>query len=147
MISRLTRYASVCFVALTTLALRAGGEVIEFGDGQKEEWEAAVGEFTTIPFTEFPDNTIITDQYSHLGIHFVNGGVIVEPLWEAFPEDGAGFKGPPVSPVILAFDEPMTHIAIDFPEQVEFQLFSEGSLVYTSSVFGFSGLAGQFAGL
>jgi hypothetical protein len=147
MISRLTTYAPVSFVALTALAMRAGGEVIEFGDGQKEKWQAAVDDFTTIPFTEFPDLTIITEQYSHLGIHFVNGPQIIEPDWEAFPEDGAGIAHFFETPIILAFDQPMTHIAIDFPGEAIIDLYWDGELIYTpEEEFGGPDV-GYFAGL
>jgi hypothetical protein len=145
--SRLIKHAAFSLVGVIVTGTCANAEVIEFEDGQNEEWESAVGDFTTIPFTEYPFGTIITDQYSNLGAHFVNGGVIVEPDWDAFPEDGAGLTGPPFSPIWLSFDQPMTHIAVDFPDEIVFYLFSDGELIYTSDEFGLPGSAGHFAGL
>jgi hypothetical protein len=143
----LAAYSTYLLAAVSATARLASAEVIEFGNGQKEQWENAVGEYTTITFTEFPNNTLIVDQYASLGIHFTNGGVVTSPNWDAFPEDGAGIVHPYAgSPMLLTFDEPMTHIAIDFPGFAQFELYSDGELIHISDEFGGAG-AGNFAGL
>ena len=67
----------------------AHGDVTEFTD--KDEWIAAVGPFTTIDFTGFPDGTLITDQYADLGVIFTGGTENIF-LNNSFPNDGAGLN-------------------------------------------------------
>jgi hypothetical protein len=121
----------------------AWAEVIEYEE--KSDWLDAVGEFTTIGFTEFPHGTWVFEQYAHLGAHFVDGADIIlccDP--ESFPEDGAGLNGN--TEVHVVFDEPLTHIALDFPGATIIELFRGGELIYTSDEFGGSGI-GNFGGL
>ena len=121
-----------------------GGFVEEFTD--KDEWIAAVGRFTTIDFTGFPDGTFITDQYADLGVLFVGGNENIFLSDNAFPNDGAGLDDGGFTPIAVSFDTPQAWIAVDFPGTVQFELFSGGELIYTSSAFGGGG-AGFFAGL
>ncbi|MCH8150794.1 MAG: hypothetical protein IH830_00290 [Planctomycetes bacterium] len=120
------------------------GGFIEFTD--KEEWIAAVGRFTTIGFTGFPDGTFITDQYADLGILFTDGNDNIFLSDNGFPNDGAGLFGGGFTPIAVSFDTPQAWIAVDFPGDVQFELFREGVLIYTSSEFGIGGV-GNFAGL
>ncbi|MCH8150792.1 MAG: hypothetical protein IH830_00280 [Planctomycetes bacterium] len=119
-----------------------GGFVEEFTD--KDEWIAAVGRFTTIDFTGFPDGTPITDQYADLGVLFVGGTEHIFLSDFLFPNDGAGLRGP-FTNIVTQFDEPQLWIAVDFPGLIQFELFSGGNLIYTSSVF--DDILGPFAGL
>ncbi|MCH8165665.1 MAG: PEP-CTERM sorting domain-containing protein [Planctomycetes bacterium] len=119
-----------------------GGFVEEFTD--KDSWIAAVGRFTTIDFTGFPDGTFITDQYADLGVLFVGGNESIF-LNNSFPNDGAGLRSP-FTDIVMEFDEPQLWIAVDFPGLIQFELFSAGELIYSSSAFGVGG-AGNFAGL
>ncbi|MCH8150741.1 MAG: hypothetical protein IH830_00025 [Planctomycetes bacterium] len=121
-----------------------GGFVEEFTD--KAEWISAVGRFTTIDFTGFPDGTFITDQYADLGILFTDGNDNIFLSDNAFPNDGAGLFGGGFTPIAVSFDTPQAWIAVDFPGAVQFELFREGELIYTSSLFGGGGV-GFFAGL
>ena len=121
----------------------SGGFVEEFTN--KDEWIAAVGRFTTIGFTGFPDGTFITDQYADLGVLFTDGfDNIACCSKNTFPNDGAGLDGH--SAIHLSFDSPQAWIAVHFPGAVKFELFSGGDLIYTSSNFGGGG-TGFFAGL
>ncbi|MCH8150743.1 MAG: hypothetical protein IH830_00035 [Planctomycetes bacterium] len=121
----------------------ASGGFIEFTD--KEEWIAAVGRFTTIDFTGFPDGTFITDQYADLGILFVGGNEHIF-LNQGFINDGAGLNSGFFTDIVMEFGTPQAWIAVDFPGLIQFELFSAGELIYTSSEFGIGGV-GNFAGL
>ena len=65
---------------------RAFGEVAEFFD--RDEWIAAVGQFTTADFTGFPHGMFVTDQYSDLGVQFTDGNDSIFVNENAFPNDG-----------------------------------------------------------
>ena len=131
------RTKSIVILALfSALCASVRGEVIEFKD--KAEWADAVGVFTTIGFTGFPDGTWVFEQYAHLGVHFVDGFDIIGCCcYEAYPIDGAGLDGN--AEIHLIFDEPLTHIAADFPGNLKIELHRDGQLMYTSSEFGSSG--------
>ncbi len=119
-----------------------GGFVEEFTD--KDEWIAAVGDFTTIDFTGFPDGTFITDQYADLGILFTGGG---ENIFfnDGFLNDGVGLDSGFFTDIVMEFETPQLWIGVDFPGLIQFELFSAGELIYTSSVF--SDFQSNFAGL
>ena len=125
---------------VVTGASRAG--FVEFLDGQ-EGWLDAVGRFTTIDFVGFPENTILTDQYIEQGLLFTDGndrinfgGAYVNDLWGV---DGNG-------DINVAFDTPQLWIAVDFPGSMAFQLFRDGQLLYTSTLWTPGGL-GHFFGI
>ena len=142
---RLRKTIGVMAVALSVCpgGRAAVGGFIEFTD--KEEWIAAVGAFTTIDFTGFPDGTFITDQYADLGILFTDGNDNIFLSDNGFPNDGAGLFGGGFTPIAVSFDSPQAWIAVDFPGLMQFELFSGGKLIYTSSVF--SDFQSRFAGL
>jgi hypothetical protein len=128
-------------VGAHTVALAQGG-VIEFTD--KDEWLAAVGAFTTLAFTEFPDETLITDQYQELGILFTDGNDTITCCDEIqYPNDGSGLYGN--GAIYLTFFAPQAYIAIDYPYTAAFRLYSQGELIYSTDFF--SGGPGSFAGL
>jgi hypothetical protein len=116
-------------------------EVVEYED--KEAWEIAAGQFSTIGFADLPDGTWVTEQYAHLGVHFVDGWDQVIH-GESFLEDGAGLAGG--EQIDLVFDGPMYSLAADFPGYLTIDLYNEGEVFYTSSELGFGGL-GNFGGL
>ena len=117
------------------------GGFMEFTD--KDEWIAAVGDFTTIGFTGFPDGTFITDQYAHLGILFTDGNDNIFLNDGAFPNDGAGLDGN--VNISVSFDTPQAWIGVDFPGVLQIELFSSGRLFYTSSIAG-GGKVGESRG-
>lgn len=102
-----------------------------------------MGEFTTIDFTGFEDGTFITDQYAHQGVLFTDGNDNIHHTC-SYVNDCRGLDGNEA--IDLVFDTPKTYIAVDHPGFVQFELFSEGILIYTSSNMGHSG-AGFFASL
>ncbi len=125
--------------------------MLEFGHadvtlyGVQSEWEQDVGAFTFIDFTGFPEYTIITEQYSDLGIHFTDGTDEIA-LGSAY-SDGAGLFGgsfllPTMNHAInLKFDEPIHAIAADIGDLI-FYLYDGDELIYESPLFG-----GGFVGL
>ena len=120
-----------------------GGFVEEFTD--KDEWIAAVGRFTTIGFTGFPNGTFITDQYAELGILFTDGNDSISPFDPiTYPNDGWGLDGN--GNISVAFDSPQAWIGVDHPGFLSIELYSEGRLFYTSSIAGGGGV-GFFLGL
>ena len=117
-----------------------GGFVEEFTN--KDEWIAAVGRFTTIDFTGFPDGTFITDQYADLGILFTDGNDSID-VSGVHVNDGWGLDGNP--DIHLSFDMPQAYIAVHFPGDVQIDLFA-GDILLHSSVFIAGGL-GNFGGV
>ncbi len=111
----------------------------------KQDWIAVVGPFETAGFTGFPHGTFITDQYADIGVIFTDGNdSVVCCSEEAFPEDGAGLEGN--LDITLAFDTPMRWIAADFPGGLQYLLFYENELIFTSNRFSDGGV-GFFFGL
>jgi hypothetical protein len=121
----------------------ASADVAQF-QNDKEGWVDAVGEFTTIDFTGFPEFTWITDQYAHLGAHFVDGADQIQHYEEGYPEDGWGIDGN--SEIRVTFDDPINWVAAHFPGIHGFDLYQGDELIYTSSPFGGGG-PGHFGGL
>ena len=140
---RLRKTTGLLAVALSVCSggRAAVGGFIEFTD--KEEWIAAVGRFTTIGFTGFPDGTFITDQYADLGILFTDGNDSIFPNENAFPNDGVGLDGN--GDISVSFDTPQAWIGVDFPGLLTIELYSEGRLFFTSNTYG--GGVGNFLGL
>ncbi len=135
------------FVAMVgcvaTVPARAG--IIEFSN--QAEWQNAVGRFTTIDFTGLPQNTVITDQYSDLGVTFTDGNDFIRLNNNIFPNDGAGLGGGFFDDIEISFDTPQLWIAVEYPGEVRFELFSGGNLIYTSIDQFPGGGVGFFAGL
>ncbi len=131
-------------VAARTCAsvLPAHAGVTEFTD--RAEWETAVGQFTTIDFTGFPQGTIITDQYQDLGVVFSDGDDSIS-FSNFFQNDGAGLTGGAFDDIELAFGTPQLWIAVNYPGNIQLGLLREGVLIYSSTVF--SDILGNFAGL
>ena len=118
------------------------GDVIEFRN--RDGWIAAVGEFTTIDFTGFPDGTRITDQYADFGVLFTDPNDFVLCCgFETFPNDGAGLDGN--DGIELVFDSPQSWIAADHPGTIQIRLFSNSQLIFTSGGSGGGGV-GFFSG-
>ena len=110
----------------------------------KANWQAAVNNnYSTVDFTGFPEGTFITTQYSSLGVTFTDGNDSIG-LTGSFIDDGAGLEGNNI--IQVSFSAPISWIAADYPGELKIKLYNQGSLIYTSSNFGFGGV-GFFAGL
>ncbi len=144
MIIRLT-FRLLVLAALAWPAIPAHAGVTEFTD--RAEWEAAVGAFTTVNFTGFPEFTVITDQYADLGVFFTDANDVIRLSDNLFPTDGAGLGGGAFDDIELSFDAPQLWIALEYPGDVRFELFDGGQLIFTSSDNFPGGGVGFFAGL
>jgi len=131
----------VTFTTVLLFAAHAAGALQEFEN--KADWEAAVGDFSTVDFSGYPDNTPINDQWSHLGITFTDFNVVSGPAPIVFPEDGWGLQG--FIEIHFEFDTPMSYIAADFPGAIAFDLYLDDELVGTTGELGGSGF-GLFGG-
>lgn len=108
-------------------------------------WESAAGSFSTCDFTGFPEWTIITDQYSYLGvsftgpapnlIHFGGNGI--------YPQDEWGLNANGV--LELTFQEPVYAVAGHGPGKWRYKLYLGDSLV--GETFFYLGGPGDFAGV
>ena len=124
------------------LTISAQGSVTEYTN--KPSWLVAAGPHTTIGFTGFPDGTEITYQYESQGVTFTNPLTFIQLNASAYPNDGAGLKNN--VEIAMKFAQPMTSLAVDYPGSVQFKLYNQNQLIYTSTYFGPTG-AGNFAGL
>ena len=133
-------YAVAVLTCASVLPAHAG--VTEFTD--RAEWETAVGQFATIDFTGFPQSTIITDQYQDLGVVFSDGNDSIF-LSNAFQNDGVGLRGGAFDDIELSFVTPQLWIAVNYPGNIQLELFRNNKLIHVSGVF--SDILGDFAGL
>jgi hypothetical protein len=78
-------------MAFVVLAIPLRAEVIEFTD--KDEWIAAVGEYTTIDFTGHSEGEQVTDQYADLGVLFTDCYVTYDLSYNLYPDDFWGVDG------------------------------------------------------
>src|SRR5262245_12525233 len=113
--------------AACSLPAPGAGEYEDFA-----QWQAAVGPFTTIDFTGFPQSTIIFDQYADEGVLFTdhNDRIVLTP---DFLQDGSGLYSAIDYTITLQFDSPKQWIACHYPGWVKFALYYDGTLVYVSS--------------
>jgi hypothetical protein len=131
------------FTVFIECAGTAAGSVTEYND--RASWEAAVGAFTSIRFTEVPVNVIVTDQYASYGATFTDGDDF-SLASAAFINDGTGLHGSPTGSISITFAAPQHWIAVDFPGDIQFALLRAGEVVHTSGLFGVGGV-GNFGGL
>ncbi|MCI0365761.1 MAG: hypothetical protein L0219_18030 [Phycisphaerales bacterium] len=120
-------------------------QVAEFTN--RSEWFAAIGgleQSQTISFLEYPQGTLLSDQYANLGVTFPDGNDFILNS-SAYVIDGAGATSL-LGPITLEFDQPRTSIGVHFPGALVIKLYSGDELVYTSTTFGSSG-AGFFGGI
>jgi hypothetical protein len=129
-------------VILMVLAAPLRAEVIEFRD--KDEWIAAVGDYTTIDFTGFDEGTKITDQCADLGILFTDGYDFID-FGQSYLNDGVGLYGGYYEDIDVAFDAWQAWIAVGYPGSVQFDFYCGEELIH-SSPFYTTG-AGNFAGV
>jgi hypothetical protein len=109
----------------------------------RDEWELATGEFTTIGFADYPHGTWIFEQYAHLGVHFVDGADIVLYSPGTYPRDDYGLDGN--EEIHLTFDMLITSIAVDFPGSLAIDIYRDGEFLETTDFWGGGGV-GFFGG-
>jgi hypothetical protein len=100
---------------------------------------AAVPPVSSITFITVAPNSILTNQFSALGVTFSEGDdrVVTEA---GFVTDGVGVTGDAVSQnidsITLQFSQPITAIGCDFPGALGIRLFSGATEVAYSGQFG-----------
>lgn len=129
--------------ALCVAGQALGGLTAITGAANADQWFGNAGAYSTITFTEFPYGTLVADQYSSLGIHFVEpqGNWIYST--GSFAQDGWGLQGE--NSIDMRFDTPMRGLAVYYPGIVKAQFFSGDQLVY-SWTQNFGGGSNKFAG-
>src|SRR5690554_6085023 len=145
-IARPPRFAVAAWTALVMMALTvsARADVQDFTDSQRPLWFDAVGDLgitTDIGFTEFPDGTLITDQYQpEYGFVFANSNEHTQFCPFCYPIDDWGIDGNLTTTIV--FDTPHNWFAADHPDEIRILLYRDDMLFHTSrdSVFGFSGV-------
>jgi hypothetical protein len=133
--------SALALAALATGPATAG--VTEFHD--RASWQAAVGDFMTITFTEIPVNVFVTDQYAHLGVIFTDGNDYTDAS-SVYVNDGFGMDGYPGGAINISFTTPQSWLAFDFPGFVQVEMFRNGRSVHITNWFGVGGV-GNFGGL
>src|SRR5882672_5535495 len=133
-----TRTTSItCFgvLLIATIAPLCSASVTQYTNFS--QWQSAGGPFTTITFAEFPPGPPLTTEYATLGLVFTDGHTgIAWGASEIFPADGAGVfgtGGPLGGESHLLFTQPMTSIGGSFPSGAIFDLYSQGSLIYSGT--------------
>lgn len=110
----------------------------------KQAWIDAVGDFNTIDFTGFEEGTIITDQYTDLGVLFTNGLDEIEFSADRYPNDNWGLAGN-FGSTTLAFEYPQYWFGADYAFGLGIWFFRDGELVLVASFDGNGG--GNFGGI
>lgn len=108
-----------------------------------ETWaQASSGLLQSNRFADVLPGEIITTQYEWAGATYSDGDDIALPY--LFSTDGMIMQGH--GRVHIAFDRPITGIAIDYPGAIRIIAFRDGEIVFTSPDFGDQG-HGHFAGI
>jgi hypothetical protein len=106
-------------------------------------WESAVGSFQTASFSGYAAGTVITNQYSPIGMAFTQGNDTV--LYSsAFVVDGVGVNCG--GDMEITFSTPQHAIGCDFPGALKIVVYNGSTVVHSSSNFAGSG-SGYFGGL
>jgi hypothetical protein len=116
---------------LAIISPRGFAATLEFED--MSLWQMQAGTITTITFTEFAPNHLLTTQYSDWGVTFVNGTHFTY-LAEAFVNDGVGMGTSPASttPITINFARPMLSLGAEFPGGMQIKLYDGGELLHTT---------------
>jgi hypothetical protein len=130
-----------------TLALvytPCSADIVGFTD--RDEWEQAVGAFTTIDFTGFEPLTLITDQYADLGVLFTDENDVTVHSWDVFVNDGEGLEGSNFDDQItVEFDLPHLWFAVDHAGSAFIDVYDDD--IFLGTFEHFAGGAGKFTGI
>jgi len=141
-VSRIAIHATLLVPSLFC-AMADGGFTVFQGDGAA--WCQATPPFSEITFADLPVNTLVTEQYASLGVHFTDadGNWVQGHFPASYIQDGWGLNGN--SSVELTFDAPMWSFASFFPGLGKFSFFAGDVHLFTSDLLGPGGLD-NFAG-
>ena len=113
-------------------------------------YQSLVGPQAVIGFTEVPLYTTLSDEYSTLGVRFVDGDDRPQFDPGAYLKDNFGLEGGPnenrPAPIVLQFAGPLHSLGLDFPGVLRVELFSGSTSLGSSDHFGTSG-PGHFGGV
>lgn len=96
-------------------------------------WQNSVQSYTTLTFTDLPNFTIVTTQYSSLGITFTDGSDYTFATTSfadghgLVSNDGFGNLGT----IHMSFAQPMHWLGFDFVGGLQVALYFQGELLYT----------------
>jgi MYXO-CTERM domain-containing protein len=102
-----------------------------------QQWQDAVQSYTSVTFAGFPQHTHITDQYAHLGILFTDNNNLIHNS-PSYPSDASGLSASQpagFATIDMAFAQPIYVFAFDYIGGLQFELFHEGELQFTSGVY------------
>lgn len=139
----------ILFIALSCIAQKGHSAVTVYRDinnplQARQAWFNAAGPISEVDFTGFAPNTIITNQYAHLGVTFTDGTDRIH-FAGSYLEDGVGLNGA-FDESSLAFAQPMHTLAFDYPGNIQFVLYSGAQAIFDSGIV-FGGGAGAFVGI
>jgi hypothetical protein len=135
----------ILFIASALLSSRAVAQVTAITN--EAQWQNAVGSYTTLDFTSYPEFTIITDQYVNQGVEFTDGNDFIFTTG-SFPSDGHGLVSSDgfgsLGMIHMSFSQPQYWLAFDFIGHLQIELYNDGDLIFTSSeyVAGFTPFVG-----
>ncbi len=126
----------MAFIATLISCGHARADVTVFTNAS--QWQSAVGSYTTIDFTDYPEFTTITNQYEHLGILFTDGNDFIFET-PSFPSDSYGlvssdgFGNP--GEIHMSFTQPQHYLGFDYIGHLQIRLYSGGRLVFESVLY------------
>jgi hypothetical protein len=111
-----------------------------------QQWQSAVSSYSTLTFTDLPHQTVVTTQYSHLGITFTDGNDLTH-ISPSFPSDGHGLHSsddPQLGSIHMALGPPRFWLAFDFIGTFRVDLGNQGQVFFTSAQYsaGFTPFVG-----
>src|SRR5882672_9371158 len=113
----------LCLVACSYDGRAAVSSLTDFAT-----FQSLVGPQAVIGFTEVPLYTTLSDEYSSLGVRFVDGDDRTQFDPGDYVTDNFGLEGGPnesrLAPIVLHFAKPVRSLGIDFPGTLRIELFS-----------------------
>ena len=107
---RVNAMPAATIIAITIVNAHAGADiVVQTFENDKQGWKSAVGEYTTIDFTDLEANQFVGDHYAEHGVDILGFGA----HWNGFLNDGHGIWN--WYGIEVEFDEPQQWIAVDHP--------------------------------
>jgi len=102
----------------------------------KLNWQTAIGSHVAVTFQGFEKHTVITEQYSSLGVLFGDGNDAIR-MSPSLLNDGVGLSSNDsiYGIITMQFTQPIHAVACEFLGDIDMQLYSNGELIYQSSVF------------
>ena len=128
---RITIFVSAMLLA-SFGSCRASAAFTEY-PGDPAGWFAAIGDgnYATIDFDEFPNNTTITNQYEPYGVTF--SGLNFITMSES---DSDGWALRMFDGNDIYFDQPINSFAADIRGLLQIELYSGDTLIHTTQIFG-----------